>query len=97
MQQKLLWAGLLFHTALFAQTSKTCELMQQRISGTGHVNTVCSAPLSRMFKGSRQKKQTPRRPKTNAAKNLGSCQMAGQLDGEDLQLVIDEYKTACKK
>ena len=69
MYQKLLWIGLLFHTALFAQTSRVCELMQQRISGTGHVNTVCSALYQECSKES-VKKQTQRRLKTNAAKTL---------------------------
>ena len=96
MQQKLLWAGLLFHTTVFAQTSKTCELMQQRISGTGHVNTVCSALYQECSKEA-VKKTDPKEAQNQSGKNLGSCQMAGQLSGEDLQLVIDEYKTGCKK
>ena len=96
MQQILVWIGLIFHTALFAQTSKTCELMQQRISGTGHVNTVCSALYQECSKEA-VKKADPKEAQTQCGKNLGSCQMAGQLDGEDLQLVIDEYKTLCQK
>jgi len=96
MQQKLLWVGLLFHTALFAQNSKECELMQQRIAGTGNVNNVCSALYQECAKES-VKKSDPKEAQTQCSKNLGSCQMAGQLSGEDLQLVIDEYKTACEK
>ena len=96
MFKTLFWIGLLFHTTLFAQNSKVCELMQQRISGTGHVNTVCSALYQECSKEA-VKKADPKEAQTQCGKNLGSCQMAGQLDGEDLQLVIDEYKTACKK
>jgi hypothetical protein len=96
MQQILLWVGLLFHTALFAQTSKECELMQQRIAGTGNVNNVCSALYQECAKES-VKKTDPKEAQNQCSKNLGSCQMAGQLSGEDLRLVIDEYKTACQK
>ena len=96
MQQKLLWVGLLFHTALLAQTSKECELMQQRIAGTGNVNNICSALYQECAKES-VKKTDPKEALNQCSKNLGSCQMAGQLSGEDLQLVIDEYKTACQK
>jgi hypothetical protein len=96
MRQILLWMGLLFHTALFAQTSKECELMQQRISGTGQVNTVCSALYQECSKES-VKKTDPKEAQNQCSKNLGSCQMAGQLSGEDLQLVVDEYKKACQK
>ncbi|NBS77786.1 MAG: hypothetical protein EBT28_10395 [Betaproteobacteria bacterium] len=96
MQQILLWVGLLFHTALFAQTSKECELIQQRIAGTGNVNNVCSALYQECAKES-VKKTDPKEAQNQCSKNLGSCQMAGQLSGEDLQLVIDEYKTACQK
>ena len=96
MQQKLLWVGLLFHTALFAQNSKECELMQQRIAGTGNVNNVCSALYQECTKES-VKKSDPKEAQNQCSKNLGSCQMAGQLSGEDLRLVIDEYKTACQK
>jgi hypothetical protein len=96
MQQKLLWVGLLFHTALFAQNSKECELMQQRIAGTGNVNNVCSALYQECAKES-VKKTDPKEAQNQCSKNLGSCQMAGQLSGEDLRLVIDEYKTACQK
>ena len=96
MQQKLLWIGLLFHTALFAQNSKECELMQQRIAGTGNVNNVCSALYQECAKES-VKKTDPKEAQNQCSKNLGSCQMAGQLSGEDLRLVIDEHKTACQK
>jgi len=96
MQQKLLWVGLLFHTALLAQTSKECELMQQRIAGTGNVNNICSALYQECAKES-VKKTDPKEALNQCSKILGSCQMAGQLSGEDLQLVIDEYKTACQK
>jgi hypothetical protein len=96
MQQKLLWVGLLFHTALLAQTSKECELMQQRIAGTGNVNNICSALYQECAK-ELVKKTDPKEALNQCSKNLGSCQMAGQLSGEDLQLVIDEYKTACQK
>jgi hypothetical protein len=96
MQQKLLWVGLLFHTALLAQTSKECELMQQRIAGTGNVNNVCSALYQECAKES-VKKSDPKEAQNQCSKNLGSCQMAGQLSGEDLRLVIDEYKTTCQK
>jgi hypothetical protein len=96
MQQKLLWVGLLFHTALFAQNSKECELMQQRIAGTGNVNNVCSALYQECAKES-VKKTDPKEAQNQCSKNLGSCQMAGQLSGEDLRLVIDEYKTTCQK
>ena len=96
MLKTLLCIGLLFHTTLFAQTSKTCELMQQRISGTGHVNTVCSALYQECSKEA-VKKTEPKEAQNQCGKNLGSCQMAGQLSGEDLQLVIDEYKTLCQK
>jgi hypothetical protein len=96
MQHILLWIGLLFHTALFAQTSKECELMQQRIAGTGNVNNVCSALYQECAKES-VKKTDPKEAQNQCSKNLGSCQMAGQVSGEDLRLVIDEYKTTCQK
>ncbi len=96
MQQKLLWVGLLFHTALLAQTSKECELMQQRIAGTSNVNNVCSALYQECSKEA-VKKTDLKEAQNQCSKNLGSCQMAGQLSGEDLQLVIDEYKTTNQK
>ena len=96
MFKTLLWIGLLFHTTLFAQSSKLCELMQQRISGTGHVNTLCSALYQECSKES-VNKTDPKEAQNQCGKNLGSCQMAGQLDGEDLQLVIDEYNKVCQK
>jgi hypothetical protein len=96
MQKILLWVGLLFHTALFAQTSKECELMQQRISGKGNINNLCSAIYQECSTES-VKKKDPKAAQNQCVKNLGSCQMAGQLSGEDLQLAIDEYKTVCQK
>jgi len=96
MQQILVWTALIFHTALFAQTSKECELMQQRISGTGNVNTVCSA-LYQECANESVKKPDPKEAQNQCLKGLGDCQMAGQLSGDDLQRVIDQYKTTCKK
>jgi hypothetical protein len=96
MLQILLCIGLLFHTALFAQTSKECELMQQRISGTGNVNTVCSALYQECSTESSQKTDE-KEAQNQCLKNFGDCQMAGQLSGEDLQRVIDQYKTVCTK
>ena len=96
MQQIYVLTVLLFHTALFAQTSKECELMQQRISGTGNVNTVCSALYQECAAGS-VKKTDSKEAQNQCLKGLGDCQMAGQLSGEDLQRVIDQYKTVCKK
>ena len=95
MQQVLLWLGLLFHIALFAQTTKECELMQQRISGTGNVNTVCSAIYQECSTES-AKKTEPKEAQNQCLKSLGDCQMAGQLSGADLQRVIDQYKKICK-
>ena len=96
MQQILVWMGLVFHTAVVAQTSKECELMQQRIAGTENVNTVCSALYQECATGS-VKKPDPKQAQNQCLKGLGDCQMAGQLSGDDLQRVIDQYKTVCKK
>jgi hypothetical protein len=96
MQQIILWVGLLFHTALFAQTSKECELIQQRIAGTGNVNNVCSALYQECATVS-VKKADPKEAQNQCLKSLGDCQMAGQLSGDDLQRVVDQYKTVCQK
>jgi hypothetical protein len=96
MQQILLWIGVLFHTALFAQTSKECELMQQRISGMGNINAVCSA-LYQECSAESAKKTDPKDAQNQCLKNVGDCQMAGQLSGEDLQRAIAQYKTVCKQ
>jgi hypothetical protein len=29
-------------------------------------------------------------------KNVGDCQMAGQLSGDDLRRVVDQYEQVCK-
>jgi len=96
MRQTLLWIGLLLHTALFAQTSKECELMQQRISGMGNINAVCSA-LYQECSAESAKKTDPKDAQNQCLKNVGDCQMAGQLSGDDLQRAIAQYKTVCKQ
>jgi hypothetical protein len=82
-------------TSLFAQNSKQCELMQQRISGTGNVNAVCSMIFQECAAESAQKRDS-KEAQNQCLKNLGDCQMAGQLSGDDLQRVVADYEKVCK-
>jgi hypothetical protein len=94
--QLLAGCALIFtQTFLQAQTSKECELMKERISGTGNVNAVCSR-IFQECKSESVKKSDPKEAQNQCLKNLGDCQMAGQLSGDDLQRVVDQYESVCK-
>jgi hypothetical protein len=83
------------HTFLQAQTSKECVLMKERISGTGNVNAVCSSLFQECMSASVKKSDT-KEAQNQCLKNVGDCQMAGQLSGDDLRRVVDQYERVCK-
>ena len=89
------WIALFLHTSLFAQSDKECDLIKQRISGTDNINAVCSA-LYQECSVMAAKTPDPKETQNQCLKNVGDCQMAGQLSGEDLQRVVNEYKSKCK-
>ena len=83
------------HTFLQAQTSKECVLMKERISGMGNVNAVCSSLFQECMSASIKKSDT-KEAQNQCLKNVGDCQMAGQLSGDDLRRVVDQYEQVCK-
>jgi hypothetical protein len=85
----------LFHVGTKAQTSKECELLQQRISGSGNVNTLC-LNLYQECASQAAKKLDFRDAQNQCLRSLGDCQMAGQLSGEDLQRIKNYYEKSCK-
>jgi hypothetical protein len=84
-----------FHIPSNAQSQQACDLMAQRIAGNGNVNAICSN-LYQVCTSEASKKSEPKEEHNQCLKNLGDCQMAGQLSGEDLQRVVAEYERACK-
>ena len=90
------WACMVFfHATLKAQSKEECELIAQRIAGTGNVNSICRS-VYKVCTLEADKKNEPKEAHNQCLKNLGDCQMAGQLSGEDLKRVIDQYEIACK-
>lgn len=90
----MIFALVLAPPYVLAQSSKECSLMKERISGTGNVNAVCSSLFQECMSES-IKKPDPKEAQNQCLKNVGDCQMAGQLSGDDLQRVVDQYQTLC--
>lgn len=94
--QLILGGTLVFTPAwMLAQTSKECALMRERIAGTGNVNAVCSSLFQECMSASVKKSDT-KEAQNQCLKNVGDCQMAGQLSGDDLQRVVDQYERICQ-
>jgi|GEM_PF-956290 hypothetical protein len=90
-------SGLLLtiHSVAGAQLSRECELIQERIAGTGNVNSTCSG-LYRECVSKATKSSDAKELQNQCLKHLGDCQMAGRLSGADLQRVIDQYESVCR-
>jgi hypothetical protein len=94
---QLIACGLLvlIHTTLHAQNSKECELMAQRINGKGNVNEICTKIFQECTSQAPHKNDV-KEAHNQCLKNIGDCQMAGQLSGDDLNRVVEEYERVCK-
>jgi hypothetical protein len=95
MNHKALLIAVFLQAHAHAQSSKECELIQQRISGTGNINQLCRAIFEECTKKEPDKPSTKEK-QDQCAGYFGDCQMAGQLSGDDLQRVKDQYKKSCE-
>ena len=90
----LLIGALGLHAWALAPSDQECRLMKERISGSGQVNAICSN-IYQVCSAESVKKADPKDAQNQCLKNLGDCQMAGQLSGDDLQRVVDQYQALC--
>jgi len=86
----------LIHPPMHAQISKSCELMAQRINGKGNVNEIC-AKIFQECTSQAPHKSDVKEAHNQCLKNIGDCQMAGQLSGDDLNRVVEQYERECKR
>lgn len=80
-----------------ADQTKECKLIQRKLSGDGNINILCSSIYKECISDEFNRLDLVKIDKNQCLKELGDCQMAGQLSGEDLNRAIVKYKNKCER